>query len=241
MKQYIDSLNNALSSMLDAFNNPQMVHTMVVHVPIAICVLGMLGTFLLLLSGARWHGLRWALVVLYVIGMLTAWFASETGETAKEMLATRGAPAPLSGGAAEVLDEHARLGDLLWALMAVTALLIVFTAPKKGAFRVPAITLAMLAAIGSGAYCAAIAHHGGSLVYEHGVGAPTSQNNLMPLPEPVIVQPTPTPPPVTKKDDKDTKKEDRPSLKDGKTEDDPDTKKRDPIDPPPTTRPPLFD
>ena len=241
MKEYIDSINNALTGMFDAFGNPQMVHTMVVHIPIAICVLGILGTFVLLLSGARWHGLRWALVVLYVIGMFTAWFAHETGETAADMLAKRGAPAPLSGGAAEVFDEHARLGEYLWVPLAVTALMLIFTAPKKGAFRIPAVVLAMLTSIGSGAYCGAIAHNGGKLVYEHGVGVPDSQNNLtLPLPEPIAPKPAPTPPPPdTKKDDKDTKdgKIERPSLKDGK--DDPD--KRDPIEPPPTTRPPLFD
>ena len=233
MQDFIKSIMNALSQAPDMLGDPQKLHAAVVHLPIAIAGLGVLGLLALLFTGGRWHGLRWMLVVMYVIGMFTAWAADETGHDAVDMLKERGgtklfekptpvleaeSDAPLETPAQKSLRVHEQLGHNLWIPMAVTVLFLILTAPRAGWIRMPSLLLALLASISTAAYVGAVAHHGGALVYEHGVGVPATEHNLTkPIPK------DPTPPAdsgkkeSTGKDSKDgDKKQDQSG--DGKTD-----------------------
>lgn len=191
MKDYLDQFTGAFSHMIESMNDPQVVHAVMVHLPVAIGLLGALGAIVLMLSGAKWSGLRWSLVLMFALGAVAAWFTSETGEDAEAMLSLRG-PWPMSELATQELDQHKSLGEWVWVPMLATALLLCLTAVKSTGLRVLVMLLALVAALGNAAYVAVVAHHGGNMVYIHGVGVPATENNFT---KPLPTLPTPGPAP----------------------------------------------
>lgn len=231
----------------DLLTDPQKAHAAAVHLPVAIAVLGALGTLLLLFSGGKWRGMRWALVVMYAAGMLFGWLADETGHRAEAMLSQRGPT--LDGTAEELLKQHVALGEWVWIPMGITLLALCFVGGKKSGPRVLMAVIALVAALGTNAYIAVVATKGGALVYEHGVGVPASTNNLTkPLPVEKPPKLDPVAPPTKKSGDGDATG----STGDDKTGDDATGKKTDDagknskgdgkVDPgPQLPGPPLFD
>jgi uncharacterized membrane protein len=170
--------------MLDAMRQPQTLHAMVVHFPIAVSVIGLILVFMLMLGGGKSHGMRWAIFVLYLIGAICAFFASQTGESAEEAMRLQMAEGTqLTEAASAVLEQHERMGSFVWIPLAVVSLASLLSVFKASSVRVMMLVVAVIGALFSAGWVAVAAHLGGQLVYTHGVGVPASQNNLVrPLP-----------------------------------------------------------
>jgi len=187
-----------LQSMQASFEDPQRLHAAVVHLPIAAATLGLLLVIMLACTAGKSHGLRWATFAVLAVGALVGWSAEETGVEANEhqnavrkevMGMTRAA---LSSEAQAHLSEHETYGEYVkWAL-AAAALLTALTAIPAKTWRGVALGLAVLTTLGCAGLVAYVGHHGGALVYLHGVGTPTSPDNL-PRVEPEDEQDEPKP------------------------------------------------
>lgn len=163
-------------AMLETLSQPQTRHAAMVHLPIAVALLGILALCGFAVTVGRSKAIYWFCVVLYVVGAAVAWMAHEAGEEAVAMLDT----SVMTESALERLETHEEMGERVWIWLAVTAAITASTRFVIGRARLRAIVLvvAVLASFASAAYVAVTAHHGGALVYEYGVGTPRSPNNL---------------------------------------------------------------
>ncbi len=168
-----------LSSMFEAFGNPQQRHAIMVHLPIALSLLGFVALVLLALTRGRSRSLGLGCVALYALGTGSGWMAQRSGEAAMDRLN----PITMAEPAVERLDQHEEMGERVWLLFLVTtACVALLGIIEKPQLRVVVMTGALLTGLVAMGYVAVTAHHGGALVYQHGVGVPTSQNNLKPPP-----------------------------------------------------------
>lgn len=182
-------MNQIFSAMTESLHDPAKVHAMMVHFPAAISVIGLVLLFLLTVSGGRSAGMRWACIVVYLIGAGVSFAAHISGENAAGQLDTNN----FTNAAFETLNEHSEAGEKVWIPLAVTTVFVALTAINVTGLRVLMLVGAFLAAIASFAWVSYAAHLGGNLVYTHGVGVPSSQNNQPPI---EVKEPTPPPKPA---------------------------------------------
>lgn len=158
---------------MDFFNNfqdildtPTLRHAAMVHFPI---VLSVLIVPLLLASLVRRKStvLRWTAVIGLVLLAGSAFFAGESGEDAE------GATGQLIAAASEAVHEHEELGEYAWMFGAGTLVLFIASMILKKAPRRIAAVLTFLASLATLGWMMETAHHGGQLVYTHGVGTAT--------------------------------------------------------------------
>lgn len=170
--------------MQEEFRDPARVHAMMVHFPIAVSILGLVLLFFLTVAGGRSPGMRWACVIVYLIGAGIAIAAKMSGDNAAEQLT------PNRNAAADVvLNDHYEAGEKVWIPLAITTLFVALTAINITGVRVLTLVAAILAALFSLAWVSYTGYLGGQLVYAHGVGVPASQNNTVREEEPA--QPPP--------------------------------------------------
>ncbi len=170
----IDRAIEIKDSIIAGFEDPQMMHAVVVHLPIVLSLVAFLWVAVLIMTGCRSHKLRFSGVLITFLGGVLAWWAHETGETAAGSFKTE----ELTEAAQAVLNEHARLGEFLWIGFCSTSLLLLLSLTKAKWFRWLMTFLALLASTVTVLWVAGQAHLGGELVYKHGVGVPTSDNNI---------------------------------------------------------------
>jgi uncharacterized membrane protein len=170
---------SAVQSMLDVVNDPRQLHAALVHVPIAVAALGPVMVLVLTCTGGKSHVLRWTTALLYLAAGVLGWYAAEAGQMA---VLYEHAPASRTAEALEVLTEHERLGDIVPLLMAGVGVLLVLTAIPKRLLRVGFLALSLLASVAAAGWVGLTAHHGGQLVYHHGMNTPTTPNNAPPPP-----------------------------------------------------------
>ena len=165
-----------IGEILDAMTRAPVRHAAMVHLPIAVSMLGLMGLLGLVLTRGRSKTLRYGCVAIYAIGALAGWMAHGAGEEALALLDTSVMTEP----ALERIETHESMGERVWIWLAVTAVITVITgfAGQESRLKMVVLTLAVLAGIGASVYVAVTAHHGGTLVYEYGVGTPASPNNL---------------------------------------------------------------
>ncbi len=151
-------------SILDTLTNPSMLHAALVHLPIA---LSMLGLPLVLLSAWLHKNatLRLLAVGLYVLMAATSYVAEETGEDARGKI-----PVDISSEIAHVVSDHEELAEKVKGLAAVTAVLLLLCFVNQESFRRAVSLFACCGALASAILVALAAHHGGELVYVHGIG-----------------------------------------------------------------------
>lgn len=196
-----------MQSMLDTFRQPQTLHAALVHLPIAVSIVGLLLVLMLMLGGGKSHGMRWAVFVLYLVGATTAFFAHTSGEAAEHALTLQMADGVVMTPTAKTtLETHEFMGEFVWMPLAVVSLASLLSVFKSSGVRVTMLVIAVIGSLFSAGWVAATAHYGGQLVYVHGVGVPTSPNNVVkPLPtaEPVEgtqpAEPSETAPPTSEK------------------------------------------
>jgi hypothetical protein len=155
-----------LSDFSKTWSDPQMRHAMIVHWPIVLSFVCMLLSLGLVCTRAKTVTLK--VITLAACVMLTGsgWMGLNSGERAEN------ATGQLSEAAHDLLEEHEELGEKVPLLAAICAGLVLITFIPYPAIRMGAAITALLASGGTAIWIANTAHHGGRLVYEHGVGTP---------------------------------------------------------------------
>ena len=184
-------MNHLLQSFNETLNSPQQLHAAIVHLPIAAAVFGAIAVIALLCTAGKNNTLRWSAGVIFAFGAITGFMGEQTGDNAmRDIHPTVG---EFTDRAQDDLYEHEEMGAKVWRFLAFTGVLVALSAVKKQWVRITALSLATLAAIGSGVFVGITAHYGGQLVYRHGTGVPASPNNKPAAEPPVTTQPTTNP------------------------------------------------
>lgn len=170
---------STFQGIIDAAGDPQRFHAMAVHLPVGAAFIGLLLTLLLAMTMGKSGGLRWATIAVYALGITTAFLAVNSGEAAADRLAEH---VTLKAPVSDLLHEHEEMAEKLWMFLALTGVLVLLTSIKPFLIRVPALLAAIVLALASLAWVAVTAHHGGTMVYAHGVGVPRGAYNLTPQP-----------------------------------------------------------
>ncbi len=159
----------SFKQVFDTFEDPQRLHAIVVHLPIALTLLGFILTLGVALTGSRASGLRWTTVFIFLLATLSAGAANYTGEESELNLLVKP-----TGNAAELLEKHKELGEFFWIGLAVTGTLILLSSVRVTWFRSITLVLALLTSIASVIWMGAIGHYGGEMVYRESVGVPSA-------------------------------------------------------------------
>ena len=169
---------DTLRSILESLSDPQQRHAMMLHMPIAIGLLGAVGLVLFALGRGHRKELRRGCITLYLLGVALTALTEKSGEAALDNLDV----SAMTVEALERIETHESMGEQAWLYFIATAALTALTAVrfKRRDLRATALVLAALSGLVTAGYIIATAHHGGALVYVHGVGVPTSENNLTP-------------------------------------------------------------
>ena len=161
-------------SLLEALRDPRMRHAVLVHAPIALSGLGVLLSLAALVA-RRNHTLRWTAVVAYALLCGTAVLAERSGEAAEEQIRVI-----LPAAVDETLEDYERMAQKVWIIAAATAGLLALSAIPRPKPRAIFATVGLVAGVGLAGWLALTAHHGGSLVYRHGVGTPGRRRETRP-------------------------------------------------------------
>lgn len=165
--------------MLDIFNEPSRLHAMIVHFPVVLAMLGVPLIVALMVTRGRSSMLRWLIVTLYVVGSFTGFMAMQSGEGAVDQLSrVTDAGGALTDEAMLELEKHEEMGGKLWWMMLLPAAVTALTAIKRTPGELAAaLVLALAVSVWTAGWAGLTGHHGGALVYDHGVGVPASPNN----------------------------------------------------------------
>lgn len=176
------TLSQLPDAISQAFANPQQKHAMLVHLPVAISLLGVI--MLLVLTGLRGrsHPVRWLTAGMYLIAAITSFLAKQSGFEASLMVDV------LSPEYIAQLNHHKQLAENLPLAMFIQSILIAFTALSIKKIRITMLILSFIMSLWLALWVAQTAHHGGSLVYVHGAAARTM----------MIKPPAHTPPPAAR-------------------------------------------
>jgi uncharacterized membrane protein len=155
-----------------SLSQPAQRHAMLVHMPIMMSMIALACLVMLSLSRGRSSGWRRTTLVVLILGMLSVKLAQNAGDAAAGQLNY-----PLTEQATALLDLHEHMADGLFWFFLVTAALTAITFFKRFWLRWPATGLALLAGVVLILRVAMVAHAGGLLVYEQGVGVPSNAAN----------------------------------------------------------------
>jgi len=158
---------DVIGEMLDSWNDPAARHAMIVHLPVALSVLGVLATLVALSVRTKGHAFRAVAVGVYVLLVGTALLAENSGEAAE------GAVNPaISIEGDERLHDHEELASFVWPLAAGTGVLLILTWSPQRVVRHAAGALAVVGALTTAGFVAVVGHYGGTLVYDYGAVRP---------------------------------------------------------------------
>jgi len=157
-----------MSRYLDAWNDAQMRHAIIVHFPVVLSIVAVVFAVLAAVWCRHDRGriLRWITVGGFAALTLAALMARNTGHDAEE--AVEGA---LDDAGEADLEEHEHDGHNLWLLaLGVTALAGASFAARTP-IRVTASWLTVVGGLFTAVRVAHVADLGGRLVYEHGAAS----------------------------------------------------------------------
>ncbi|NJL31255.1 MAG: hypothetical protein HC898_06275, partial [Phycisphaerales bacterium] len=154
-------MSELITEILEATRYPQTLHAMMVHLPIAIGILGPLLTLWLIMSKGKSESVRWLVVTVYALGVVSAVLAMQSGHAAAEQ-------AGVTGQVAMAVHEHEEMGEKAWAFFAACATLIALSSIPWRPMRWGGMILGLLLSLFTFAWIAVAGHLGGMLVYEHG-------------------------------------------------------------------------
>ncbi|GMU91947.1 MAG: hypothetical protein AMXMBFR4_10050 [Candidatus Hydrogenedentota bacterium] len=168
--------------LFEMLDNASAVHAAIVHMPIALAVVGIPLVYLCAVTTAGGEALRWVAVACYALLALCGYVAYLTGEGAEARIPA-GAPAELW----KLENMHAQMGEWVWILGAFTAVILALSAARVRGVRPTMMAVAMVASLGTGGWVAYTAHLGGTLVYVYGAGTPAMDRYAAPaaMPEPI--------------------------------------------------------
>jgi len=150
--------------LLSTLNNPSMLHSAAVHMPVVLAVLGFVALVLAALFQRYWTP-RCTALVLYLALAGSAYYAEQTGTAASELVSNR-----MGEAVWERIEEHESLGiNLKYGALAAAAFLLL-SLVNRPEFRTAMLLLAGCAGFVTLLMTGVTAHLGGTLVYEYGVG-----------------------------------------------------------------------
>ena len=150
--------------------NTQEMHAITSHLPVAMSIVGVVAVLAAILIKTQRDVLRWSAAACYGLLAVTAYIAEETGENARTALS-----GSLPKSIWEIVEEHQDMADKVLYLGLATAVLMIISIVSKGALRRGASALTIGASLGTAVWVGLTGHHGGTLVYEHGIGIPPDQ------------------------------------------------------------------
>ncbi len=151
--------------MLDVFSDPQMRHAALVHLPVALAMLGLIPAALSLIAKLG----RTPVVVtlsVYVLLIAAAWGGVLSGESAESRVGA------LPHTVSEQIHEHEEAAEKIWYFALAASVLCLGGLAKSPRFAKISKVATLLAAAGGAGWTAYSSHLGGSLVYDFGVGTP---------------------------------------------------------------------
>jgi uncharacterized membrane protein len=157
-------------SLLETLSNPTMVHAAIVHLPVALAIVGVPLVYISSVVVRENQALRWVAAGCYATLAVTAVIAMQSGEGAMGKI-----PAQLPKALWDQIEYHEQMARAIWILGAVTASLIALSAIRIRPVQLTVSTLAMLLSLGTAVWVGLTGHQGGMLVYEHGLGTPAMQ------------------------------------------------------------------
>jgi uncharacterized membrane protein len=156
-----------INEMLEAFLDPRMRHAMLVHLPIVLAVLALPLTLAAALRRDD-KTLRVLTLIVYLAFAGAAYVTAESGEDAEAAI-----DGELSEEAYATLEDHEELAETLWMLGLAAAVPAAFALAGPQRLRLVAPWAALVLGVVATGWVAAVAHHGGTLVYVHGVNTPS--------------------------------------------------------------------
>ncbi|HMN97723.1 MAG TPA: hypothetical protein PKC43_13085 [Phycisphaerales bacterium] len=157
---FVDTFANEARA---ALADPARRHAVVVHFPVVLATFGVPVAIVTLVL--RRKSIRIAAAIYFLLFAATAFAAMKSGEDAEGAI-----PGHLSEAAGVILDRHEALGEWLWILgLGVAGLYAISIAPSR-LIGLGSRLAGLLGALVVAGWTAVVAHHGGDLVYGHGVG-----------------------------------------------------------------------
>lgn len=150
--------------------NTQEAHAVAAHLPVGLSVFGVVLVVAAVAVRTERHVLRWVACAAYLLLAASAYIAVETGEDARREVA-----GTVPGAIWAVLDDHESMAEYVWMFGIGTAALMASSVIAKGASRRFAGIAAVVAALAAAGWVGLTGHHGGTLVYQHGIGIPFDQ------------------------------------------------------------------
>lgn len=182
------------ASPFELFENAAMAHAASVHLPIALALVG-IPLLVLSLVCPKSHTIRWIAIVAYTMLILSALIAVSAGEAVEGNV-----PGSAAQAVFDDFDQHEWLARKVWITGAVVLGLLLLSAIPHVVLQRMAATLALLAGLACAGWIMLTAHHGGRLVYVHGVGVPAPRVTAPEEPQPpsgiIAEQPDASPPPA---------------------------------------------
>ncbi len=150
--------------------NTQELHAIAAHLPVALSMFGILFVAGALLLKTHRDVLRWVASAVYLLLAATAYVAVETGEDSRSEV-SGGVPKAIW----EIIDEHEEMAEYVWMFGVGIALLMAISALTRYTPRKISGIASLIAALATAGWVGVTGHHGGTLVYQHGIGIPPDQ------------------------------------------------------------------
>ena len=168
-------------SVIEELISPQVLHAVLVHLPLALGMIGIPMVFIGAVTKMNNPTLRWVIFFVYVFMALTALPAAFMG--ARALSAAEGT---MPAAAVAIAESHKWMAKNAWVLPLITAFLVLICRTKQEWFRVAVATLAVLAGVAAGIWMGITGYYGGELVYGYGIGTPAAQTQSLPKQPPRV-------------------------------------------------------
>ena len=150
-------------------NTPD-AHAIAAHLLIGLSVFGGLLVAAAVVIKTEREVLRWVASATYLLLALTAYIAVMTGEDSRSEVA-----GTVSKAIWEIIDDHESMAEYVWMFGIGTAVLMAASVFTKDTPRRVAGIATLVAALATAVWVGLTGHHGGTLVYQHGIGIPFDQ------------------------------------------------------------------
>lgn len=156
-------------SLRQSMNDPNAFHAMTVHLPVTLAVVGALLAVAMALVGFRSRGLAAITALCFLCASAGALVARSAGHEAHDALADP--RAPVTALEHDAIEAHEDAGENLWIWTLIPGALAGMTATKRRRVRLIVGVAALGAGLAGAGATIYTAHLGGTLVYQHGLGA----------------------------------------------------------------------
>jgi uncharacterized membrane protein len=155
-----------LNDISQTLSDPSMKHAMIVHWPIVLAGVGVILVSLVVITGARNRTLQWLALATFAALAIAGFIAMNSGEHAEHDI-----QGSLSAEASAVLEQHETLANWVWIFGVGLLVPSAMTFLRPRGAKLASGWIAAIASLFVMGWIANVAHFGGRLVYEFGVGA----------------------------------------------------------------------